>query len=214
MATQPVPGTVQVQMQESVDGQAIFQTFYFASVSPWEMGDLQSLADAAASVWDTDFAPLFPAGLTLNRVVVTDLSSLTGDRYVKALSPVSPGTGVGDYLPLNATLAIHLDIGNRGRGKNGRTFWPALLESSVTGDTASTAFGAAAVTAIEALQTACEAINGCHMAIVSRWLDGAKRPNGQEYPVVSVSVRDLSIDSQKDRLPYHKRKKAKSKLPA
>lgn len=206
---QPVPETAQLVIELQVDAQKVFQTFYFQKAGGWDQGDLESLTAAAAVWWSTSAADFFTTAVQQTRITATDLSSLNSLRYVDATSPPATGTIVGDYVPLNACLSIHLDIGNRGRGRNGRTFWPAIPEAQVTANTHDSITAGQIVTSLQTLKADVASATGGVMVIPHRKVGDTWLPIAVPQPVISISYRDLSIDSQKNRLPGHKRHKRK-----
>jgi hypothetical protein len=117
-------------------------------------------------------------------------------------------------LPLNVTKAIELFTGNRGRGVNGHFYWPALSEDQVAGDNIAGAAQAAMQAALQALIIAVPGtIPTAVLTVLSRWLGGVKRANGIGRTVTSAECPNTYCDTQKNRLPGHKRKKKRTVAP-
>jgi hypothetical protein len=119
-------------------------------------------------------------------------------------------------MPANVTIALKLVIGERGRGKSGRLYWIGLTEDQCVGDTVETSTATALEAAGEALRTGIEALGlPWGNLVVPHLKIGDTRPTPATKSVVeSIALTDNVLDSQRDRLPFHKKhKKKKSTTP-
>jgi hypothetical protein len=158
--------------------------------------------------WRTNMKPLLPQDVTLQEILATDLTSLQGLRRSVPVSVDNQGARAVPMLPLNVTKAVELFTGNRGRGVNGHFYWPALCEDQVAGDNVAGAHLAAMQAALQALIIAVPGtIPTAVLTVLSRYLGGVKRANGIGRAVTSAECPNTYCDTQKDRLPGHKRKR-------
>lgn len=214
MAHQDVTDTVQIDITYGNGDAQVKNIMHAMYNTPMSYTELDDLA-AAIVLWLTnEWADIASSDWSANSLILTDLGSLTGPRKSYAISPDIPGTVVSESIPPNATLAVKADVGHRGRGIQGRVFWVGLAESQVAGFTASVAV----VTLIEAaLNTlndniaALAAFDG--LCIPHRVVGGVRPPVATSELVTTFLVTDNIIDSQRDRLPNHKRKKRAAVAP-
>lgn len=210
MVYQPARGVAEIRMKYLLDFETAENVYHVehGSLDPWPLADLEDLA-STFEAWETsDASVVRTASASLIEVVVTDLTSLTTQRVTRAVSPVITGAIGGDSLPNNATIAIKADINNRGRGKSGRVFWVGLAESQVTANHINTAAGDAIVLALNNLRADVLALDPAyHMVVVHRVIDGVRPAEADWSAIASFSLTDQTIDSQKNRLPNHKRHK-------
>lgn len=210
MVYQPARGVAEVRMRYLLDFENAENVYHVehGSLDPWPLADLEDLASTFEAWEDTDGSTARSVSAHLIEVVVTDLTSLTTQKVTRAVSPVIDGTIGGDSLPNNATLAVKADINNRGRGKSGRVFWIGLAESQVTANTINTAARDAIVLALNNLRADVLALDAAyHMVVVHRVVGGVRPAEADWSAIASFSTTDNTIDSQKNRLPNHKRHK-------
>jgi hypothetical protein len=181
--------------------------FYVQKLDGWAAGDLEQLAENYLA-WETaEAGPLRSNQISLTRVTVTDLTSLTHGRYDLQLASPLVGGLASPALPASATWALKKNIGQRGRGRNGRTFWIGLGENQVVQDTIDSAAASAIETAMNMLLSdLLTDLGGAEVGVIHRPPVGT----GEEYDFTRQLVyaaTDFLIDSQRDRLPGHKRHK-------
>lgn len=195
----------QVVMGYLSGGEPCENIYHVHSTVPWTTVLLEDLL-ATFQAWEMDTASLQRStGAELIRATATDLTSMTSPRYDEPLETPVPGQVVSDVLPSNVTLAIKADIGERGRGRNGRSFWIGLAESQVTDNLV----GAVVVTDIvSGLNTLITDITTAApdqaLGIIHTVANGAPLEPATFSAIIGWSVTDRSIDSQRDRLPFHK----------
>lgn len=205
---QSIPDVAQFQLVYSCDGQRVQNDFYFHKEGDWAQADLNAAISAIGTEWALDWQPLLPTAIELAQVIGTGLTSLDSPRVAGELPSPLPGTNVSAALPLNATLAIKMQTASRGRGRNGRIFWPALCEAQVVDNQANSIFVTDAVDAVTQLQAVVVASGaGITPVVAHRYRDKVRLMPGASSPIVEVVATDRYIDSQKDRLPFHKKHK-------
>lgn len=208
--TQPCPGTLQVDMKYVRDAQEVRNVFHIfkETADHWDVPMINAVLDYFEDTFWPAVKTLLPADISLMEFVGTDLTDLDGYRVVRPISPAQPGTGADPGCPNNISLAVRLGAQNRGRGVNGRFFIPALMESQVTGNRVEAGTVAAWCAALGAIITGIQALDGSpDWVVLSRYLNGAKRVAGFVRPILNVACSDLYVDSQKLRLPFHKKHK-------
>jgi len=208
MAHQDVTDTVQVEMRFFMGNNNAQNTLHALCATTPGLADLNDLGAVFVAWLETEWAPIASEDWTANELVLTSLDSITGPRRSIPISPAIPGELVGDAMPANCTIAIKEDIGRRGRGTAGRIFWIGLDESQVDGNQLVSAAQVAIVSALEALRTSVEGLANFTGLCVPHLTVNHVKPNPATSDVVqSFVLTDVNMDSQKDRLPFHKKKK-------
>lgn len=206
MATQPCPGIAQVTIQMQYDAQNIQNTLYFENTGGWATGDMTALASAIDTAWGTSVMPDYAADVSYLGCTATDLTDLSSERHrVERATPVAGGTP-GTSAPGNVAFCITFLTGSRGKGQQGRIFVGPLPDDSVTGDKVSEVFANAYQVDLETTIAAGEASKpGTQHVVLSRWENKVKRPFGIGKLVTGVAPQNFYVDSQRDRLPFHKK---------
>ena len=210
MVFQPVRGVVTVRMRYKLDFENAENVYHVthASLDPWGLSSMEDLASTFEDWEDTTAKSNRGANCELQEIVVTDETSLSTLRVTRGVVPPIVGTHGGDSLPNNATLAIKADINDRGRGKSGRIFWIGLTEGQVTANTINTTDRDSIVTALNTLIANVEAlVAGYHLVTVHRVINGVRPAEADWARIASFSASDTTMDSQRTRLPGHKRRK-------
>jgi hypothetical protein len=217
MTHQDCPGALQVEMQYVSDGQNIFNVFHVAKesgASLWGGTQIANILGVFSDWWETDLRPLMPPQLVFQQVVGTDLTSLSGLKLVNTIHAGQAGTNADDSAANNVTLAFKLAVATRGRGASGRSFWPAIPNTKVIHDKIDDTYIADAIAAFGALVAALgDATPPSLLVVLSRFKDGSLRPDGVVLPVVDILVTDQYVDSQKLRLPRHRKAKRRHLIP-
>lgn len=209
MAHQDVPNTVRVMVTYTSGGNNAANVWHVkCDIAPTQdlLGDIRSVFAA----WlQTNWHDVASSGWTSQEITLTDLSSINGARQT---SPAAySGVNTAEPMPANVTVAVKADIGTRGRGKNGRTFFVGLPEDIVSGNLLTQSGATAVEAAMEDLRVAVEQIPDVTGLCIPHFVVGGVRP-----PVVDTSIvrqyvlANNYIDSQKDRLPFHKKRKRRT----
>lgn len=183
-------------------------SYYVKNVAAWSVADLEALVEAF-SVWEETRASLErTSDVRLIRVTATDLTSLTSNRVDDILAAPVIGQRTSPTLPANATFALKANIGERGKGRNGRTFWVGLAEDQVTNQSINTVNADNMVTAMNDLITDIDtALPGAQLGIIHTTHNGVPIEPAEFSETQSYNYTDLTVDSQRDRLPGHKKHK-------
>lgn len=201
MAHIPVPNTMRVCLRYTQIGQQVCNVFHVRAPNDPTLADLTEVAETMVAWWNAEMKPLTHAGVTLDAVEVTDISSDDQEGIVFTTGLPLAGTHSGSSLPNNATLATKLTTGLAGRSRRGRSYFVGLpttaLEtgSQTVSTTYATSLQGAFQELISALITA-----GFELVIASLYTNGAPRTTGIATPVENASV-NRTVDSQRRRLP-------------
>lgn len=210
MANQPAPGVLEVRLQYLSDGEKcenVYHVHHGSSIA-WPEADIEDVLSTFENWEDTTASLLRPTDVSLYNMVGSDLTSLTAFRRSRAVSPAIVGSIASDSLPNNATMAITFNTGNRGKGQNGRQFWIGLTENHVTGNSVEAAHRDSIISALEALDAAIQTLDPAYrLVVLHRVVNGVHPPTAGTTNVLSFSTADLIVDSQKNRLPNHKKRK-------
>lgn len=207
-SNQPCPGIAQVTLHFAFDNQNIQNNLYFENTALWGVGDMAAIAAAVDPQVVAHVMPNFCADMKYLGCVATDLTSLTTERHSTVGSISQIGTEAGESAPANTCLAISFLTGSRGKGQQGRVFMGPLPQAAVNGDVVSTVWAGLMTSALDEIVTAAKAVKpGTQNVVLSRYLGGVKRPDGIGKLVTAIAPLNFYADSQRDRLPFHKRHK-------
>lgn len=200
MAFIPVTNTVMAELRFTLDGQQVENTLYFQRASPWT-APLGVLLGEHLLTWWTDFmADNLSDNIALDSVHVTDLTTVDGFAVDAVPDGSIPGVIGGDALPNNCAICISFRSEARGRSGRGRNYICGLARDSVVANTLTTGAGIAFVAAYNALPDVA-GDSAATWVIVSRFLDGVPRDFGLTRSIITVILLDLTVDSQRRRLP-------------
>jgi hypothetical protein len=169
---------------------------------------LDDIAAIIIAWFTTDWAPSASIGWLANEVVMTGLNSLADPRKSYPIEPPIGGSDASAELPANVTVAIKEDVGHRGRGLAGRVFWVGLASGSTVGDLLTNAAGVALIMAMDNLKANIALVPGVEGICVPHLVVGGVRPPTATSDLVTTFLlTDNTLDSQRDRLPGHKKHK-------
>lgn len=208
MAHQDVTRTVAIEMRFFLGSQNAQNTLHALCATTPGLADLNDLG-AVVDAWiETQWAPIASEDWQATEIVLTSLDSITGPRRSIPISPAVPGEVSFDAMPANATIAVKEDIGRRGRGTSGRIFWIGLAESQVNGNQVEAAAATAIVAALEQLRTDVEGLTNFEgLCVPHLVVAGVPQDPATSSLVQQFVLTNLYMDSQKDRLPFHKKRK-------
>lgn len=194
----PVPNTAKVDWIFSTPGGVAMNSLYFEKGSAFSGTELADIAAAAEDAWETNVSPAVSETVTLNRTVVTDLTTDSSGQ-VTDVGGIS-GANANPQMPDNVTLAISFRTALRGRSFRGRIFHVGMPRTDVVGDSVGDS-NAALFAALyqDTIDTIEAAVSGLQHVVVSLCHDGAWRTVGVTTPVIAITV-DPTLDTQKNRL--------------
>lgn len=204
MAFIPCPNVIQVEVRGLVDAQRVENVLYFLTDSPpVSPSDVELVAGVIDFWWRDSMIPCLPSAYVYRETYAMDLSSETGPTWTEAQAGPVPGTrpAPGGVLPNSATLAVSFRTAQRGRSHRGRNYVALLARNDVVGNEVVTNLQSALVSAYEELLPGGGMFSNFLWVVLSRYGNGAPRPQGLTTTITSVIIVDNIVDSQKRRLP-------------
>jgi hypothetical protein len=207
-----VTNTAQVEIRYFLQNNNAANIFHVGYTSEPSSAELTALCGAVADWLTTDWKPASSQDWTANEILATDLGGPTGKRVSFPLSPVIQGDGTDQAMPANVTIAVKADTGIRGRGRSGRWFWVGLGEASVDGNEITSTVHTGLLLALNTLNTNIAALDNFTGMVVPNSFKTTAHVQHHLNPATSYAIEEFTltddnIDSQKDRLPFHKKKK-------
>jgi hypothetical protein len=204
VAFQPIPNTAKILLQGSIEGQLCENVFYAQQGAPYDSSSLATLADAVAS-WMTDPTTLGNYG-TGFRFTGVKVISMEDDTGLQVEVPVlgAFGTAAGRQVPNNVAVAIHKIGTVGGRHGKGRVYHPAITDTFMADvNTLTTASAEALCDLYRGLRDVVAAIPGAATVLGYAELVNAGVPLaiGVFIQILDFACRDLTVDSQRRRLP-------------
>lgn len=199
---QPAPDCVQVTVEGSLDGQLTINDLFFRStIGPRTAPDVVALTAAIAGWWGDSIATRINHNWSGRVAKGRGLSS--ANPFVALVSMVgSDGQISGDQLPNNCSMAVHFGTGLSGRSFSGRNYIPVLSRSDVVGNFVDADWASSIVNAYSDLIFPGPIVpDGWIWVVVSRVQGGVRPAEALFHEILSTSVVDLVVDSQRRRLP-------------
>lgn len=206
MAFQPCPGIASAELLFIQSGEPIENVMHFSTVGDWTSVTLQSLGDTLLQWWTDELSPLVSVETQLAGIVCTNLGDIEGPQTLSA--PDAPLFGLvnSGAAANNVTWAIKQGTAKLGRCFRGRTYHVGLTESVVDHSTVLLAHAALLITAYTAIPGAVVDVPAIPV-VLSRRSEGSRREEGLGEPLTYYNYTDLNTDSQRCRLPGHRRKR-------
>lgn len=192
----PAPQVVSLDAIWIQNGQNCENTFYY------HMGHAVTLADLVAIgaeyiAWAAGTPEIWNTHCSLLKVYMRDLTTQFGLVWQAVPDPAIVGTSAGTPTPNNVTIAIKRESGLAGRANRGRVYHIGLDEGHFSDtNTVSSAFGATLMNRYHNLLTGMAGTPGATEVILHRKL-------GTHVDVQGYVLTDLTVDSQRRRLPGH-----------
>lgn len=203
MAFQPVVDTAEINMNYTLNLEAVQNTYYARLPGGYTQTDLQQLADKVDLAFPAAMQPQHPPEVTY---VKTEVRGLAFENDLVAESAVSTGVGTAASvaLPNQVTFAIKKSSGLTGRSARGRNYWVGIPRNQLDGTNESfilATYAVSVVASIEFVRTSIATVGLWEPVLVSRFGAGVKRPTGLVFAWVSTSNVDLRVDTLRGRLP-------------
>jgi hypothetical protein len=203
MAFIPAPGVAEFVARYSSYGNEQLNVHHVKHVdgSSWNATQLQAMNSLIAN-WDlANLASLRVTDFTLQQVTGRDLSTQNGAESSFGASVA--GGDAGGAMPENVTFALKKVTGLSGRSFRGRLYHIGIARTHVTADTVNSTYAASLVTAYDALLTAVAGVANCKYCILRSQSGGAPLSPRLGQEVISFTVTDYFVDSQRRRLAGH-----------
>jgi hypothetical protein len=196
-----------IEVRMMLDSQKVENTLWAHTIDTVDGTTLAAAATAVKDWWVSDYGPLVSDLVTLREVVATDQTIETGPQ-VTISGEGAAGGQIGGCMPNNVTLSVSFHTTSRGRSFRGRNYIVGIpVEQLATTNAVEATWAAGFPTAYEALREALDAVDWT-WGVLSRFSgvepDTGKpipRASGLFTPIVSATLADLTIDSQRRRLP-------------
>lgn len=203
----PVTNTVLAELRYDYLNQQVENTLWFLGDDAPDVSSMTALGVALVDWWSSGIQQLQNVAVALREVVITDMTSDTGPQVTHVGPLPLNGEVAEEPLPMNDTLAISFRTGNRGRSFRGRNYFVGMSRTQYVGNEATGAFINAYTTAYEGLLGGA-ATPAWTWVVASRFsgIDGVTgkpipRVSGIATPILTVTVADSIMDSQRRRLP-------------
>jgi len=213
--SQLVPKVARFELKYTLPGTTIANIFHVrCTTTSWAEVDLDAVEQAFEDWFTTTGSQYINDSCFLYEITATDLTSMSGLRKVYPIDPPLAGNMNNELLPANVTFAMKASISTRGRGTSGRTFWPALGDTQVSNENITGAAANLIRTALNTLITDIGAVTNVDALVIPHFVVGGVRPpTVSASDVISYGYSDLVLDSQRCRLPNHKKHKRAGSTP-
>lgn len=201
---QYIQDVAQLVMRSSLDGQQVENVFYLLNDNGWDDSSLLAVSNAAATLWTAT------AGVLTSQSAITvfqgaslrDLSGPAGKTFASTIGIGLTGQTVQQPLPNNVAFCLHKNAVIGGRHAKGRTYHYGLVQpQTATTNTMSATAAAGIRNRYQQLQDGIEEADGVHMGFVA-WREAGAPLNPPIFiPQTGFGWRDLTLDSQRRRLP-------------
>ena len=198
---QPVPNTVQAQMQYSVGGQNCLSSVYYRLPTPADQTKCQQIAQAVTTLyWLAQLQPLVTPDFFMSSIVATALDSQQAPTAgVDMIAGQQNGTAQGMSIPSGSTLVGSLVTAERSRNGRGRIYISGIPAGQLSDPiNVTNGYITNFITALQAFLEVAVAVSGT-LVVVSRFLNKVQRPQGVPITVTQLTA-DKYIDSQRRRL--------------
>lgn len=198
----PAPNVLQARMRYVQFGQLTENTLYFEGSAAVDTALATTLGNALLNWWSVNFQPQCSNQMALLQVYITDLTTQTG--FTVAVTPPSALTGgsTTEALPNNVAFCVSFRTAARGRSSRGRNYVGGLTEADTNASNLLQSRATAIVNAYKLLMGAGVFVPGLQLVVVSRFTLGNPRPVALSRPVINILNVDLTVDSQRRRLPH------------
>lgn len=195
----PVPETLQLQAVFKNLDQVCENVHHLKGGSyPFDQLELEGVAEAYRLWWLANWQTELPTTISLEKIIVTDLSSSTGLSIEYTHDMPMLGTDSAALpLPGNVTYCVTWVTGLRGRSFRGRTYAVGLDKGATLGNYLNYAAQTAFLSKWQALLEAWP--SSWVMGVVSRHTGKAPRTAGVFTEIQSCTINS-ALDSQRRRL--------------
>jgi len=196
----PFSNTVLVHVRYTYQSQLCENTLYFSNGEGVNEGNMIALGEALSNEIATNHMPNLPNALICRELYLVDLSSETAPAVtVTAALPAVGGINT-EPAPSNCSLTISFRSSGRGRSSRGRNYLLGLTENYVSNNQVSPYFTAVWSSFYQFCLDQTVAPDWVWV-VASRVHNGAPRALGETHPVTAFTYTDLTVDSQRRRLP-------------
>jgi hypothetical protein len=203
----PVPNTLAVDVLFLLDGQRMENTLYFEKPDGWTGAQIADWLDQLRTLISADLMPLLATAIQFLELVGRLLDTASSIGLSLPITPDVTGGVAVEPMPNNVAYTISFKTGLSGRSFRGRNYIGGLPNTAVTGNDIEAGTRTGLLDYYTALQAMADS-NGTPWVVVSRFSgvdpitgDPIPRVTGVTTPILTVSTFDLTVDSQRRRLP-------------
>jgi len=197
---QPVNDTARVNLRFLWDQQIVENVLDVRIVSvPLSQGEADAIHTNIALWIDASLQNQQSENVEFTGMDIVDLSADNAPRYSYAGTGTF-GSSPGPDMPNETALCITKNTAQGGRSGRGRIFHIGLTQAMCAGNAILPANGTAILNSWTTLATTLQGI-GNPLVVVSRVHAGVPRPVGLSFPVLSLQLKDRTLDSQRRRKP-------------
>lgn len=194
-----VPGAAQVHMRYDWWGQRVENVLGVMELADGAFGDGEAVIDVFLDWFNTSLKAQLSTNIILKEIFFQEQETEGAPGALRTLlTPI--GGSSGPSVPNNVAFVITLRTGISGRSYRGRSYVPGLPKDAVTGSLLSAGVAADLVSSYNALNSNLHEMDVA-LAILSRFHLNAPRSPGIANQVTAATYVDLSVDSQRRRLP-------------
>lgn len=195
-----VPDTVQAISQGRIGGRFTETSWCFQRIGGhYTVPDLQTLADELHDYWRSYFRPHLSRDFELNQVFCIGLDPF---GHAFAVSHRDPFVGAASEgaMPNNVGFRLDHNTGIAGQAYRGWNTMPGIPRSRVIGNQVTQAYADGVQGALSGILTLANGL-GWNWVVASTVEAGVPRVVGLATPIISVTYKDLIVDSSRHRLP-------------
>lgn len=194
----PATNTLRITLEYTLNGNVVVNVFYLRKNAPILSVNLNTVAASLVSWYTTYVKPHVNSGLSLNKIILRDMTTANSATLDYIVNPAVVGAGVDAPLPANVAQVVTLRTGLSGRSYRGRVYMAGLGEAQVTGNDVNSTTSVGMATAWLNLNSFVTA-QGFELVIASFRANGAPRANAVLTPVNSYFSAGR-VDTQRRRL--------------
>lgn len=199
----PAPNTAQVTMQYNVGGEHCENVYWVQGAAPWDATTLLALIGKFRDWEAADASPIRSNFVGLYNIHARDFTVQNGPELDQSES--IGGALTAEPFPQNVTVAVKAQTGLAGRSFRGRSYWIGLeIDQQLTQGVLLPATATAIITVMNQLLASAFPNTG-KMVVASFRTGGNPRTTAVLTPILSYTMADHNIDSQRRRLPGHNR---------
>lgn len=180
-------------------GQQVMNKLHFL-MDPITAVKMADLAEEVYLWWANNLSTIVSSTVLLREVACADLTTQDGPTASYVNSPLVGGSSVTESTVNSTTIAVSLKTSGRGRSRRGRIFHIGLVDEVVVNNRITLPMQNALLTAYGRLLDNTVITQG-ELVVLSRQVNGVKRPVASAATVTSISFTDDVVDNQRRRLP-------------
>lgn len=200
MAFIPLPAGLKVELKFTLAGELVVNVYHVTTELPLVSANLTNIAEAFITAWIADAAGVLSSEITLDEVIVTDVSVEDGLQVTVTTDLPAAGEVVQQSLPNNVALVISNRSDLTGRSRRGRTYIAGIPETAVQVNIVDVVTAGGLLTYHANLRTDLDVNHNTTLGVASYVSDGAPRTTALFTPFTNFIV-NTRIDSQRRRLP-------------